>query len=267
MPLSAALPQQALDSYTRARTNAVQHQLAALQGHPAGREAALQKEVTELASLFILQMLQAMRRTVPKSSLLQQGFADDLYHSLFDQEVARRVAGRGDLGLTALLMREFRHHDGVTRSTEPRRSVFDVYRQHQPDDPVAWGMPVSGELTSPYGWRPDPFEHHTRFHQGIDIAAPSGSLVRAAASGQVIFSGRRPGYGNLVIIAHPNGYQTYYAHNAENLVTAGDMVSRQQPIARVGATGRVTAPHLHFEMRHAGQPLDPSPFLHGEPHF
>jgi murein DD-endopeptidase MepM/ murein hydrolase activator NlpD len=267
MPLSAALPQQALDHYTSARTNALQHKLAAWQGHTAGREATLHKEVTELASLFILQMLQAMRRTVPKSDLLQQGFANDLYHSLFDQEVARRVAGREDLGLTALLMREFRHQDGEPQPVEPRYRAFDMYRQHQPDDPIAWAMPVSGELTSPYGWRPDPFEHSTKFHQGIDIAAPSGSLVRAAAPGQVIFSGMRSGYGNMVIIAHPNGYQTYYAHNAENLVTAGDTVSGQQPIAHVGETGRATAPHLHFELRHAGQPLDPAPFLHGEPRF
>jgi murein DD-endopeptidase MepM/ murein hydrolase activator NlpD len=243
--------------YLRAQSSALEHKLAAFErgATPPGKE--LREEVTELASLFIFQMLQAMRHTVPKSGLLPQGFAHDLYYSLSDQEVARHVARREDLGLTSLLLQHWRDPDRELRPSEPRRHTLDVYRQSQPPIPLALVFPVAGKLTSPYGWREDPLEHSTRFHHGIDIAAPAGTPAHAAAPGKVVFSGTRHGYGNLVIIAHENGYQTYYAHNAENLVTAGDTVMQQQPVARIGETGRATGPHLHFEVRKDGQVLDP----------
>jgi murein DD-endopeptidase MepM/ murein hydrolase activator NlpD len=267
MPSPTALQSHMQHHYLRAQSNALEHKLAAFERRatPPGKD--LREEVTELASLFIFQMLQAMRRTVPRSGLLPQGFAHDLYYSLSDQEVARHVARREDLGLTSLLLQQLRGSDSTIHPPEPRRSTLDVYRRQQPPMPITLTLPVSGELTSPYGWRQDPLEHHMRFHHGIDIAAPAGSLVHAAAPGKVIFSGSRQGYGNLVILTHANGYQTYYAHNAENLVAVGDEVTQQQPIARLGETGRATGPHLHFEVRKDGEVLDPSLLLHGTPHF
>jgi murein DD-endopeptidase MepM/ murein hydrolase activator NlpD len=115
--------------------------------------------------------------------------------------------------------------------------------------PLAW--PVRGLLVSRFGTRGG--EHH----DGIDIAAPEGSPVAAAAPGVVIFSGEQRGYGNLAVIDHGRGEATVYAHCEKVLVTQGQPVTRGQIIARVGRTGHATGPHLHFEVREHAQPRDP----------
>ena len=101
-----------------------------------------------------------------------------------------------------------------------------------------------------------------RPHDGIDITAPEGAPVRAAASGRVIFSSDEiKSYGNLIIIKHEGRFSTVYAHNQKNLVKEGDFVEKGQTIAKVGRTGRATAPHLHFEVRHGKKPRNPVFFL------
>ena len=107
------------------------------------------------------------------------------------------------------------------------------------------------EVTSPYGKR------SSGFHTGTDFAIAQGTPVYAAASGTVIFSGRKGSYGNLVIIDHGNGYQTYYAHCYALYVSAGQTVSQGQNISAVGTTGNSTGPHLHFEIRYNGSTLNP----------
>lgn len=118
--------------------------------------------------------------------------------------------------------------------------------------------PVEAPVSSNYGSRNDPFTQKNRFHHGIDLACPSGSTVKAAADGKVVFSGEYGGYGNLVIIEHTNGYQTYYGHLQKSLVKKGDQVTQGQKIALSGSTGRSTGPHLHFEVRRKGKPVSPS---------
>jgi murein DD-endopeptidase MepM/ murein hydrolase activator NlpD len=98
-------------------------------------------------------------------------------------------------------------------------------------------------------------------HDGIDIAAPEGAPVGAAADGVVIFAGDQAGYGALVILKHANDLVTLYAHNSRVLVKDGQRVSRGDPIARVGQTGRTTGPHLHFEVRQGTRPRNPLLFL------
>ncbi len=115
--------------------------------------------------------------------------------------------------------------------------------------------PVNGTVTSGFGMR------WGRLHAGIDIAAPMGTPVRAAASGQVIFAGSAGGYGNLILIAHGDGIVTAYAHLSAIGVGVNHMVERGQTIGAVGSTGHSTGPHLHFEVRVNGQPVDPMAYL------
>ena len=100
-----------------------------------------------------------------------------------------------------------------------------------------------------------------RMHTGLDIAAPVGTTLFAADGGRVVFDGTQGGYGKLIIIQHDNGDLTYYAHNSVHLVSEGDRVYRGQPIARIGMTGRTTGPHVHFEIRRNGVPINPYPLL------
>ena len=100
------------------------------------------------------------------------------------------------------------------------------------------------------------------FHAGVDLAAPLGTPVRAAAAGSVVTAAwNASGYGLCVVIDHGQGLTTLYAHLLETAVVAGDAVSAGQPIAQVGSTGNSTGPHLHFEVRSKGRPADPEPLL------
>ncbi len=98
-------------------------------------------------------------------------------------------------------------------------------------------------------------------HDGIDIAAPVGTPVHAAAAGRVIYAGRVRGYGNVVIVQHANHYATVYAHNSVNKVREGQSVSRGQVISKVGTTGRTTGPNLHFEVRRDNVASNPLRYL------
>ena len=121
--------------------------------------------------------------------------------------------------------------------------------------------PAEGEITSPFGWRVHPIFGTQRLHTGIDIGADYGDTVRAADGGVIIHSDWMGGYGNAVIIDHGNGISTLYAHNSQLLVSEGQTVAKGQAISRVGSTGYSTGPHLHFEVRQNGTPVNPLNFL------
>ena len=120
--------------------------------------------------------------------------------------------------------------------------------------------PVQGKVTSRFG--PRGFFH---LHRGVDIKAPRGTPVHAAAAGTVAFSGRQSSYGRVIKIDHPNGLRTIYAHNSSNFVTVGERVKAGEVIGAVGQTGRATANHLHFEVRRDGVARDPLPLLYAGP--
>ena len=125
-------------------------------------------------------------------------------------------------------------------------------------------LPVSGRITSRFGNRRHPFTRRHDFHGAVDIAARSGTAIRAPGKGVVTFSGRQSGYGNMVEINHGYGIKTRYAHNSSNVVKKGDRVSKGQTIARVGSTGISTGPHVHFEIEVNGKLVDPIKFVNSD---
>lgn len=124
------------------------------------------------------------------------------------------------------------------------------------------GRPIAkGWLSSPYGRRVDPIDGDLAWHGGVDFAGTEGSDVMAVASGVVVYSGRRSGYGRLVEINHGNGYVTRYGHNSELRVAPGDIVRKGDVIATMGSTGRSTGPHVHFEVLKDGRLVDPARYI------
>jgi murein DD-endopeptidase MepM/ murein hydrolase activator NlpD len=126
---------------------------------------------------------------------------------------------------------------------------------------MQWPTGPTRRISSPFGMRHHPILGTNRMHSGLDIVAPHGQAVYAAAPGTVLFSGPQGGYGNTVIIDHGGGISTLYGHNSALLVKAGDTVIRGQTIARVGSTGLSTGPHVHFEVRVNGSPVNPMDWL------
>jgi murein DD-endopeptidase MepM/ murein hydrolase activator NlpD len=125
--------------------------------------------------------------------------------------------------------------------------------------PSVW--PIDGRLMGPFGQRNDPFSGEGEFHTGVDISAPTGTPVQATADGIVVHAEWSAGYGRLVIIDHGGGIETYYAHLSRFYAQTGQEVRRGEIVGLVGSSGRVTAPHLHYEVRLGGGPVNPYPYL------
>lgn len=121
--------------------------------------------------------------------------------------------------------------------------------------------PVKGWVSSGYGYRVSPFTGERTRHRGMDIASAIGTPILAPADGVVIFSGRKENFGNFIMIAHGYGIVTRYGHNAHNLVQPGQKVKRGDQIGTVGASGRTTGPHLHYEVWVNGNPSNPRKFI------
>ncbi len=168
-----------------------------------------------------------------------------------------------DLSLTDFT----RQLDFLTRQVDDRgdklgilESLFTVDSAKKKLIPTM--LPVEGGwYSSNYGWRIDPFTGQRAFHEGLDVMAEHGVVIRAAAGGVVVYSDFHPQYGNMVEIDHGNDLVTRYAHASMRLVKVGDVVLRGAKIGEVGRTGRATGSHLHFEVRQRGAPVNPTQFL------
>lgn len=175
----------------------------------------------------------------------------------------RRPETSADIANPAVLTPSFRESLSEYNFLQSA-SISNLYRNYPKQwqtnvRPSLW--PVEGRLMSSFGARTDPFSGEGAIHTGVDLQAPRGTLVRAAADGIIAHAQWMNGYGRLVVIDHGNGLQTYYGHLSRFLVVPGQEVRRGDVIAQSGASGRATSPHLHYEVRMAGTPVNPYPFL------
>ena len=220
-------------------------QLACIHGPRLGEEAPLVPQATQAGHTHVVQPGEnlyriALHEGVTAEALAAENGIDDpaaleVGRTLFIPSPDSAHAAPAPATLDAPAARTSAHQDA---SGHPR---------------LLW--PVRGVIFSTFGHRGG--EHH----DGVDLAAPEGTPIVAAADGNVLFVGEQRGYGQIVIVGHEGDLVTVYAHNSENLVARGDHVQRGQPIAKVGATGNATGPHVHFEVRVAAHPQDPLNFL------
>jgi len=146
------------------------------------------------------------------------------------------------------------HEEEIAQLSSEANDRIDIIRA----TPNCW--PLEGKITSAFGYRASPFsrsQRKTEFHNGIDIAAPTGTDICAAADGVVIEAQWQSGWGRIIKIRHGSGFVTWYAHNSVNLVKVGEKVSKGQVIAKIGSSGRSTGPHLHFTVEKNGVAIDP----------
>lgn len=194
---------------------------------------------------LIMQQLLAQKNEVKAQSTYQKEFIQHLKTNREALESAIAQLERDSTSIAQIIRQ---------RSIGDRRGIIITGRG-------VMTIPVDAEITSEFGWRTHPILGYQKFHAGIDFGADSGTTIRAAAAGVVIYAQWYGGYGNSVIVDHGGGITTLYAHAEGFYVAEGATVQKGQPIAAVGSTGFSTGPHLHFEVRQNGEPIDPVPYL------
>lgn len=153
---------------------------------------------------------------------------------------------------TKLINLDISEYDEVIKEVENKLNFLES----KPDL-----VPVSGRISSDYGWRTHPVTGRRDFHDALDIVGNVGDDIKVAGAGIVTFSGYSGSYGNVVIISHGYGYKSVYAHNNKNIMPVGTEVKKGQVIAELGRTGRVTGPHVHFEIHKDGKVINPKDLI------
>lgn len=206
------------------------------------QQPAPTRDVREAAEQFEAMLLQQILAQMPMPGL--EGTQAGTMMSFVHEALAKELVEAGGVGLADAL------EEGMKGRVAPTRSAL----RHVPPEGGPGG---TATVSSDFGWRTDPFDGTRHHHDGLDLSAPMGTTIVAADAGRVKFAGKNGGYGNVVIVEHADGTESRYAHCSALDVAEGDQVLAGQAIARVGSTGRSTGPHLHFEVRKDGIPIDP----------
>jgi murein DD-endopeptidase MepM/ murein hydrolase activator NlpD len=202
----------------------------------------------------------------------QQAAERDRLQGLKDQALANRAAAKSEEDRQQDLLKEVRDRKSDFQSElnalqVESGAVGEFLRQIQAGQKLAprkkrtFKAPVAAPVSSGFGTRVHPILGDVRVHTGIDYAAGTGAPIKSAGNGIVVWAGPRGGYGNAVIIDHRNGLGTLYGHQSRVNVTVGQKVTTGQVVGFVGQTGMATGPHLHFEVRELGAPVDPTMYL------
>lgn len=250
---------------------------------PADTKAHQAQTAAKQLEAFFLRRLLAEARP-QGGGMLDGGFAGDTFKQMLDEAIADKMTAAGGVGMASLFAKQLGQAGGAAEVAAPPHppiagapatrdaAIAALAAPGTPApgtpaiDPATIGaprfvMPVAGRASSGYGLRTDPIHGATVNHPGFDLAATTGTEVAAAAGGTVVHAGPAGTYGNLVTVRHDNGFETRYAHLSEVDVKVGDVVQPGAQLGKVGTTGYSTGPHLHFEIRHDGQPIDPAPLL------
>jgi murein DD-endopeptidase MepM/ murein hydrolase activator NlpD len=210
----------------------------------------------EFEAMFLLQMLKQMRQSMLSEEEAEPGLGASTMSDTIDVELSRHLAGQPG-GLSDVIAKALGGSEALPPKGGNHEAAESGNREVGERGISMRSQLLEGRVTSEFGWRSDPLTGAARFHRGIDIAAAYGREVPAAADGIVQFAGTQGGYGNLVVLRHDNGSETRYAHLSHLDVREGDVVKGGDVVGRVGQTGRATGPHLHFELREDGRPVDP----------
>ena len=224
---------------------------------------AVAKAARGLEAHFLRQVLAEVRDAAPA---LDGGFAGSTFKEMLDGALSDSMAASGGIGLGKMIAKELSRNPGgksqAVAGTGPAAPGGDggaAIARDQTLTPLA-GLPVrpvTGVITSRYGARVDPIENDQRIHAGVDLRAAVGTPARAAEAGVVVRAEAAGGYGNLVVLDHGGGLETRYGHLGRIDVRVGQRVTAGEPVGEVGASGRATGPHLHFEVRRDGRTVDP----------
>lgn len=218
-----------------------------------------QKAAKQLEAFFLRRLLAEAR---PQAGMLDGGFAGDTFKQMLDEAISDKMASAGGIGMAEMFANQLAGKGAPVTTHVPIAMQMPPTTTALPElEPGKLAMPAIGRLSSGYGMRIDPIHHTQSMHPGLDVAAPTGAQVTAAAAGKVTHAGPAGTYGNLVTIQHANGLETRYAHLSSVDVQKGAEVLPGTPIGKVGSTGRSTGPHLHFEVREDGKTVDPRGYL------
>jgi murein DD-endopeptidase MepM/ murein hydrolase activator NlpD len=233
-----------------------ERQVAMIQSSLLGVQSELQSEqAQEQQQRYALDGLAQQRRNLVSA-------ADDQRRSV-QAEVAQLddISEAEEAQLEALIREKQREAEAAYQAQRRAALLSGEQLPPEPGAPGELMWPVSGPITSPFGYRMHPVYHRMILHAGIDIGVPTGTTVAAAAEGRVIVAGYEGDCGNMVAIDHHGGLSTMYCHLSQIFVSVGQDVQRGQAIGAAGATGDATGPHVHFQVMQDGHPVDPMSFL------
>lgn len=180
------------------------------------------------------------------------------------EDLKKKLGEDINISISTVYTKDLQVEDEVETASISNKICEEIKEEKKKEEATINGVylsvnPISGIITSRYGARED-IRDHT--HQGLDIAAKTGTPIKAVADGKVIHSKEMGGYGNLIIIDHGNGITTYYGHCSKLIAKNGENVTVGDIIAEVGSTGNSTGPHLHFEIRQNGKYINPANYLY-----
>lgn len=269
---------------------------AAGKDQPVDRER-LVKMAQEFEGMLLLQMVRQMRQSMLMDEEEDTGLGNATMTDTFDVEFANYLAKQGGIGLSKAIEQQMERSEKGKADAAALKALEGTDAQpaamplEKPPSPLplsadkrveghasalqneippflgeggqggeglaALSLPLDSDTSSAFGWRADPLRGRRKFHNGVDLRAAYGTEVPTAAPGKVTFAGERGAYGLLVVVEHPNGVETRYAHLSSTAVQPGDSVAVGQTIGRVGSSGRSTGPHLHFEVLLDGKRVNP----------